>query len=313
MNATSQTTKNITGSSTDNNNTASQTNPWSVQQPYLSTAFSGANTAMNNTSGMTPAQLAMFTSELGYGTNNLPIAASSANAGSTASAAGAAGTVAGINGLQGFNPASTNNMPNVINGANQFVAGENIPQQVQADMLGATQEAQQVTNPGIDATAAGSGNINSSRDAIEHGLVASNLAEQAGTLGANLQANAYTTGANTAESAAAANNSNTLASLLGLTTGGGYDTNAGTAANANSVSDASGLYGLSNTGAAGQNNDPFQALQDYYNIVGNKNWGSTGTTSSSGSTTNNSSEVGTSTPSTLSQIGGWINSIGSLL
>lgn len=329
MNPSSQQSGTTAGTS------ASTTAPWSVQQSYLTTGFSDASTALGQaqsnstipsqfTASYSPQDLAAFNAMTTYGQNtgSGSVPASSASAGGSLSATGAAGAATGVNELSNFqNGGGTQSN---INNANAYVAGQNIPAQVAADMQGANQEANYVTNPGIDASAAGSGNINSSRDAIEHGLVATNLAQTAANTGAQLQANAYNTGLGLSEQNNESNNTNNLNAALGLTTGSGYDANAGTAANTGSVGQASGLYGITGTGVAGQyagaqapltneqqaftanTTDPYSALNNYMALI-NGNYGST----SSGTTSGTSAQ--TATPSTLSQIGGWTNLAGSLL
>jgi hypothetical protein len=320
MSATSQQTtqSNNSSSGTTSGTSNSTTSPWQLQSPYLAQAFSGASGALPVAQQYTPEQLAAFMQMQTYGTNvsgpnAVPV--SSANAGSALSTTGATGAATGVNNLTNFNPALTNNTANNIANANQYVAGQNIPAQVAADMQSANQEANYVTNPGIDASAAATGNINSSRDAIEHGLVATNLAQTAANTGAQLQANDYNTGLSLSEQQDEANNSAALNAALGLTTGSGYVANAGTAANTGSVGQAGGLYGIANTGITGENTDPFSALQNFYNIIGANNWGNTtsGSTTGTSQSTGSGSSTSTATPSQLSQIGGWVNLAGSLI
>jgi hypothetical protein len=302
-----------------------------VQQPYLTQAFNSASGALNQAGNATipqnftalynPNQVDAFNQMLNYGTGNGSIPSSSAAAGGTASNAASTGISNAVDGLANFTPQG--GTQSNINAANQYVAGQNIPAQVQADMQMANQEAKYVGNPGIDAAAAGTGNINSSRDAIEHGLLQTNLAETAGNLGANLQANDYNTGLGLAEQNSEAANANNIAALTGGLYGSAMGLNAGTGANTGAVNSAGGLYNIAQTGISGQQaaaqapltnesqqftantNDPFAALQNFYNIIGANNWGNQ-TTGSGQSTT-------TSTPSTAAQIGGWTNFVGSLL
>lgn len=235
---------------------------------------------------------------------------SSANAGSAVSGAGANGVATGLNDLARFNPASTNNANANIAGGNAFVAGDNIPGQVQAGMTAAEQAAAYGLNPQIDQSAAASGNINSSRDAIEHGVLASNLAQDATQMGSNLTANAFNTGVNTTSNTNSNNNNAILAAFNALSTGGSGAVNAGTSANAGSIADQSGLFNIASSGASGQNNDPYQSLQNFFNIVGGTGYGSTssGTSATQGQGTSST----TYNPSTLSQIGAYLNMAGSL-
>ena len=221
------------------------TSVWQPQQQYLLNAFQQAQNALNGNSQYQPGQMGLFSNMLNYGQNNMGTAASSANAGAAASGAAAGGIGAGISGLEGFNPSATNNTANNVANANQYVAGQNIPAQVAADMQNANIEANYVTNPGIDASSAAAGDINSSRNAIEHGLVATNLANTAANTGAQLQANAYNTGLGLSEQQGEANNTANLGALTNLTNGSGYGLNAGTGANNGSVSQAGGLFGIS--------------------------------------------------------------------
>lgn len=255
--------------------------------------------------------MALFGNMLSTGQNpNVP--ASSAAAGSSTSAAGATGAGQGLFDLANFNPSATNNTNANIAGGNAMVAGSNIPAQVAADMQNANIEANYVTNPGIDATAAAGGDINSSRDAIEHGLVATNLADTAANTGAQLTANAFNTGVNTTSATNTANvNAEQLADS-NLATGGGYDVNAGTNANTGSVGQSGGLFNIASAGASGQNTDPYQALLSAMGIFGGTGYGSqtTGNVATTGSGTSASTQSWD--PSTMSQIGSWLNMAGSL-
>lgn len=255
--------------------------------------------------------MSLFGNMLNTGQNQ-SVPGSSASAGASTSAAGATGAGQGLYDLSAFNPSSTNNTQTNINNANQYVAGQNIPAQVQADMQNANIEANYVTNPGIDATAAAGGDINSSRDAIEHGLVQTNLANTAANTGAQLQANAYNTGLGLSEQQGEANNTASLGAASNLATGGGYDVNAGTNANTGSVGQSGGLFNIASAGASGQNTDPYQSLLSAMGIFGGTGYGSqtTGNVATTGSGTSASTQSWD--PSTMSQIGSWLNMAGSL-
>src|SRR6185437_1122037 len=245
----------------------SQSSPWTVQQPYLTQAFGNAQHAYDGTTNLTPSQLSDFMQQQTYGMNNGAIPSSTAAAGSSILGSAAGGIASGISGLENFKP--NINMGTTVNGANQYAAGIDIPGQVKAAMQPAMQEAQYITNPGIDASAAASGNINSSRDSIEHGLLATNLGETAANIGSNLEANAYNTGAGLSNAEQTSNNANALAALTGLAQSGAWDTMAGTGANTGAVGQASGLYGIANTGIAGENTAPYQSLAGLMSIIGN--------------------------------------------
>lgn len=323
---------NAKSSQTQTSSQQSTTNPWAPQQPYLTQAFNGASGALSQAQGTakiptdftaqySPDQVSAFQQMLGYGTGNSNIAGSSANAGGILTGAGANGANAGLSKLTNYTPSG--GTQSNIDAANQYVAGQNIPDQVKAAMLNANQEAQDVTNPGIDQASAANGSINSSRNAIAHGIVDRGLAQQAGALSAQLRGQAYNTGLGLAEQNSEAANNNNLAGILGLVSGGSGAVNSGVNANTGSVGQQSGLYNIAQTGISGEQaakqapltnegqqftantNDPFQALQNFYNIIGANNWGS----QSQGSGT----QTTVSKPSTLAQIGGWTNFVGSLL
>lgn len=247
---------------------------------------------------------------------------SSANAGRTISGAAASGVNSGIAGLQGFTPQG--GTQSNIDAALGYAGHVPVDALTKAAMQSANDEAQYVTKPGINAAAAGNGDINSSRAAIQQGLVDKGLTQAAGNIAGNIEGNAYTGGLTLAEQNSEAANANKLAALNGLTTGGGYDAMAGTSANSGAVGQAGGLFDIANNGITGgyaaaqapltneaqqfaaNTNDPFAALNNFYNIIGSHNWG--GTTNSS----SNMNATTTSNPSTMSQIGAWTNFLGSL-
>lgn len=327
MNAKSTQTQ--TSSGTQN----TQSNPWGPQQPYLLNAFNGSQGALNQAQNnavipqnfvaqYSPDQISAFQQMLTSGLNQ-GVPNSSASAGGILSSAGATGAQQGLSKLATWTPQGT--PQSIIDQANQYASNANISPMVEAAMRDANNEAQYVTKPGIDASAAGSGNINSSRTAIEQGLVDKGLAERAADISANLRGTEYNSGLTLAQQMAQNNNSNQLAALLGLTQGGATTANAGTAANTGSVGQSGGLYNIAGQGITGgynaaqaplsnqlqqflnNSNDPFTALQNFYNIIGNKSWGGNTNQQSNGTQTT------TTTPSTLAQIGGWTNFAGSLL
>lgn len=251
---------------------------------------------------------------------NVP--ASSANTGNVLSREAANGVTSGVNGLQTFTPQG--GTQSNIDAALKYSGGVPVDALTKAAMQPANDEASYFTNPQIDATAAGSGNINSSRDAIAHGLVAKGLSQDAANIAANIEGSAYTGGLNLAEQNSEAANANKIQTLSDLLSGGTSAGYAGTLANTGSVNEAGGLFNIANNGITGgynaaqapltneaeqftaNTNDPFAALNNFYNIVGSHNWGSSTSGTSSGTSTS------TSSPSTLAQIGGWTDFLGSL-
>src|SRR6185437_793437 len=141
---------------TDSSQT-STTNPSSLQLPYLTQAFQGAQNALgtaqqaqaptNFTAQFTPDQLNAFSQMLGYGTNNGAIPASSSAAGANVSAAGANGVDNALSSLSTYAPQG--GVGADVAGGNQFVNGMNIPALVKAQMLPAEQEASEQVLPQI--------------------------------------------------------------------------------------------------------------------------------------------------------------------
>ncbi len=311
---------------------SSTTNPWDVQTPYLTQAFSGASNALGQaqsnavipsefTAQFTPSQISAFQQMQNTGMNNNQIPASSANAGASTSGAGAAGVNSGLYGLMNYtNQGGTQSN---INAAEAYAGNQPIGAMTKAAMQPAIDTANYLTNPAIDSSSAADGNINSSRNAIQHGLVTKGLQTDASNVAANLTGQAYNSGLSLAEQNSESNNSNTLSSLMGQLSGGTSAVNAGTAANSGAVSQQGGLYDIATGGIAGQNaaaqaadtnaqqaftantNDPFAALRNYYGIVGANNWG--------GSTTGSGTSTTTSTPSIWSTVGGLMTAGGSLM
>lgn len=269
---------------------------------------------------MTPDQLAQFQQMYTSGNSAVPAGSTGINAGATDQTAGTAGATGALTALGGFNAGSTNNMPGVMSTAQQYVNGSNIPAQVQNAMLSATQEANEVTNPGTESAAAGNGNINGSRTGLAEGLVDSNLAEQAATMSGSLQGQAYDTGSQLGENMLTTNNAQNEGALAAALTGGTSLVNSGSVAGSGGVSNLENLEGLAETGATGEqtNNQlgltnqeqQFQSASTspYANVdqlmqllQGNYGQETTGTSTS------------TSTPSALSIIGGLMGAGGSLL
>jgi hypothetical protein len=319
-----------------NSNQTTVSNPWAPTQGALQNAIPGltqaynqstANNAATQPSGfvaqMTPQQLQTFQSMIGFG-GNLSPATTALNAGTNLTGTGTTGTNAALSALEGYNPALANNPAALSSAANQMVAGENIPAQVEQLMLPQIQQAQQVTLPGIDSAAAGTGNTNSSRTGIAQGLVQQGLAEQDQSLAGALTGQAYTNALNTAENQAATNNAQALG---GYTTLGGLGTNAanlGVGALGEGVNNASTLFNIAGAGGTGlqsgnqlnlneqlaQNQwgtqNPFASMQQYLPYL--ESMAALG-----GQSQQTGSSTSTTTPSALSQIASILGAGGSIL
>lgn len=292
----------------------------------LTTAFNDANGALgqaqgataptNFTAQFTPDQLSTFGSMLNFsnGTSTAPQTA----AGNTNISSGTGATTGALTGLEGFNPSATNNTSSLINSANQFVQGQNIPAEVQQAMLPSEQAANQVTLPGITQNADATGNADSSRTGLAQGMVEQGLAENAQNLDGSLTSNAFSNGLNLAENQAQSNNNNTLAALTNQGQLGNTTTNTGDSLASNAINNQGALFNIGEAAGSGeqaanqanltnqeqqfqaQTSDPFAALDNYFGIVGSQNFGT------------NTTGTQTTTPSALSVIGGLLGGAGSL-
>lgn len=307
--------------------TQSTTTPgFAPQNADLTTAFNDANGALsqaqqaqaptNYTATMTPDQLATFQSILGY-TNGNTTPGSQAAAGNTNTTNGTNATAGALTGLGNYNPSASNNPQSLVDAANSYVAGQNIPAQVAQATQQANEQARDVTLPQIEQNAQMTGNTNSSRTGIADGLVQRGLAENAQNLSGALSSQAFANGLNLAENQANSNNTAALTALTNEGNIGNTTTSTGVNANNSSINNQGALYGLAENAGQGEQqnnqenltnqqqqyqaavNDPFAALQNYYGIVGANNWGQT----TNGTTT--------TTPSITSILGGLLGAGGS--
>jgi hypothetical protein len=319
-------------SSKQTTQSSSSTTPWGPQAGALTTAFTDAGNALSQTQGIQtptnfvssfdPSQISNFNQMLGYANGSaqgIPQAAQ--QNGGALLGYGLQGTQGALSGYGSFNPTTANNPQSLINSANAYAAGQNIPALTAAAMQPAMETARDVTMPGLEANAAGTGNTNGSRTSIAEGLVQRGLAENAQNTAAQLQSNAYNNGLNLAENAATTNNNQTLAALQGQGALGLNATNSGTQTQSQGIQDAGQLYqmadyagsGLTAANQANINNNlaswqaqqqaPWTPLQNYMSIIGTNNWG--GTTNTQGTST--------TSPSIASIVGGLASGIGSFM
>jgi hypothetical protein len=310
--------------------------PWAPAQGALTAAINPLQGALsqsqsnnaatipsNFTAGLTPQQIQQFQQMIGYG-GNLSTPSFETNTGTGLAGTGVGATNSAVSGLQGYNPFTATNPQSIVNAANQYVSGQNIPAEVQNAMQQANETARDITLPGIDSAAAGTGNTNSSRTGIASGIVQRGLAEQAGNLSGSLQSQAFGQGITNALNAATANNGLTLSGLGALGNVGANATGQGLGATSNAISDASNLFNIGGVGGAGlqtgnqlgltnqlqQNQfgtqNPFASLSNYLPLIESLGQlGQQGVSNTQGTTT--------TTPSALSMIGGILGAGGSLL
>jgi hypothetical protein len=311
--------------------TSSQTSPWAPQADALKDAFGNAATAYDQastataptdfTAQMTPDQLATFNSMIGYGGSTDTTAQSAA--GATNTAAGTNAATGALSGLSSYDPTIQNNTQSLIDSANKYADGQNIPAAVAAAMQQGNETARDITLPGIDQNAAITGNTNNSRAGLAGGIVQRGLAETAANMSGTMHNAAYNNGLNLAETAANANNAAKLGALTAQGTIGNTTTNTGVNATGQAIADQTGLYNIANTGGAGQQaatqadldnqsqqftaatSAPYTALDNYMKIIGQTNFGS--------STTGTSNSTSTQTPSAWQIAGGLMGGAGSLI
>jgi hypothetical protein len=318
----------FTSEKSQTTNNTSISNPWSAQSPFLTQGFDAAANALKQAQGVqgpnnfvaqyTPEQLNAFQTMMRTGMGPGATASGTAAA-NTLNTSGASATAGGLYDLANWKPGMTSQ--GVMNDANMFANNPAISGQVDAAMRDSVRNASENVLPGLQRQAAGTGNLNSSRNAISQGIVQRGLSDQAGDISANLRANAFNQGLNTATTVGSAGDSNSLAALMGRVSGGTGAVGTGTGAGVGAVNQQGGLYDIAQQGIAGgvgatqagYDNDiakyqfgtqsPYAGLENYWNIVGGQNWGGT------------KQEQGTvqqvQDPSTWSKIGSIAGTIGS--
>lgn len=302
--------------------TSQTNNPWAPQIPYLTKAFSEADTAYGTAKGatspdnfvaqFTPEQLSVFQRMINYGGN--PSTASAA--GDTLNAAGAGGTAGALSDLGAFRP--TGGTQANIDAATQYANNPAISGMVDAALRDSKRQLTEQQLPQVARNAALTGNIDSNRRQISEGILTRGFNDKAADVSANLRGNAYQEGLKLAE----ANNTASMDAILKAAMARGSIGNDAIGAAGNAVAQQSGLFDIAGKGVAGQNlgaqaeldnaiqrygfetDSPFAALNNYFKIIGANNWG--------GTSTGTGSKTETSTPSTLDTIGKLMGSAGSL-
>jgi hypothetical protein len=306
----------------------SSTTPWAPQAGALQTGFDAAGNALTQsqaaagkaptdyTAQFDPALLSIFHSMTGYANSNNTGALN--NAGNNAATNGSNAAATGLSQLTGYDPTKNNNPSSLIDTANQYVAGQNIPAQVKAAMQGATETARDVTLPGINQNAAIGGNTDSSRTGIAEGLVQRGLAEQSANLNGSLTGQAFNNGLTLASNNANTNNAASLTAASNAANAGNGALNAGTGAVGGAISGQGSLYGLGENAGQGLTaaqqanltnqqqqyqagiNNPYASLLPYMQLVGSQMYGS----NSTGTATQQSN------PGALGIIGGLLGAAG---
>jgi hypothetical protein len=290
----------------------SQSSPWGPQADQLTQAFNAANQAYQQsstataptdfTAGANANQQNTYQQAIDFSNGQSGTAGGQIGTGQATTATGQSGINSAITGLQSFNPSASNNPQAMIDAANQYAAGQNIPAQVAQAMQTATQTARDVTMPGIEQAAANSGNSNSTRTGVADGIVQRGLAEQSANLTGTLQSQAYQNGLTLAQQQAQNNNVNQLTALNTQGNLGVNSFNSGNTAVNNGVTNETGVLNIGNGGGTGQQqatqadltnqnqqyqsqvNSPYAGLSQLMSVIGSQNWGSNSSGTSNSTT-----------------------------
>jgi hypothetical protein len=213
---------------------------------------------------------------------------------------------------------------NIIDNAGKYADNPYISGAIQAAMADANRQASESTVPNLYRSAAGSNALNSDRAALSQGVVDRGLAEMAGNLSGTMRYNAFNNGLDASASEVNARRSayGNLGSLgqagqgLGMT-GMAQGLENQSRLNQMAAAGAEGnrmdrQYGLDNAMQQyqGKQNFPWSALNNYYNIIGNKSWGGTSNWTSNG--TSNGTTVQQQEPGLASIAGGVLGAGGSM-
>lgn len=300
MGSSSQNTNTTNSSNTNYNGTSSSAPGWMPQVQDLTTAFSQANGALSKANGYSAAP----------GTDTNFDTSGTFNNGSTLNSAGTNATTGALSGLSGFDPTKLNNTGSLIDAANSYVAGQNIPAQVAQATQQAREQARDVTMPGIEQGAAMTGNTNSSRTGIADGLVERGLAENAQNLSGALSSQAFSNGLTLASNNANSNNTSSLGALSTAATAGTNAANSGASNEATAVNTTGAQNTNNQSNFSNSVNNAYAALANYMKLIGSNNWGSTTNTSGNSASNGTGTSNTVSTPSMMSQIGQGIGILG---
>jgi hypothetical protein len=308
--------------------------PWGGQSDYLKDIFGDARSLFEKQQGSSyngdflakfnPQQLDMFGRMVNYAKTS-PIASMLAYQGSNLADIGQGGVRTGMEGLTDFRPTAST-MGTIADAGlyadNPFISG--MVDAATRDASRATYEGQLPANA---RAAALSGNANSSKRFIGDAIAERGLQDRRADVSAQLRGDAYNQGADRSLQMNQFNDDATLRARQALMSGGLDAANSGADSLAQSLASQGALFGLGNEGAAGlqaseQNkidnalskytfnkDDPWGSLMNYFNIIGGKNWGQSGTVDTKGKTTGTAQQ----TASPAATIGGILTSIGSLI
>lgn len=274
------------------------TEPWSVQTPYLKSAFSRAEDAYNRTMGKGPyagdfvaqgnwMNDAAFNQAFNFGTDKTNNQYVQNQMDASNDWIKRASELMGW-GDAGLRELSGDQTDNIIGAAGKYADNPYINAALQAAMADAQRQASESTVPNLYRAGAANNTLMSDRAALSQGVVDRGLAELAGNLSGKMRYDAYGKGIDTARGEldsrrnmyggmARLGQDRAALGMQGLSTGIDNQNKL----NRMSIGGAEGMrtmrqLGLDNAVQKYQQdiNFPWQALANYYNIIGNKSWGS---------------------------------------
>lgn len=282
--------------------TKATSTPWGPQADQLKSAFGDAQGLYDQQKG-TP----FYSGDLYAGMNPLTDQGIQANNGyATGAGAQAAGNVLGsgqgmlgqgqnaassygqLQGMASQDPTHAN-----ITDAGAYANNPFLNSQIDAASRDVMRNLTENQIPGLNMGATGSGNMDSSRAGIAQGVLERGAAQQVGDISANMRGQAYENGLNQAENARQANMG--MLGYAGMGQGGLYNeglygtelgNNLNYGNNNAQISDGQ-LYQQDKQGQdnanfqqwQGQQQFPWQQLDNYMGVVGSNNWGGTQTQS----------------------------------
>lgn len=319
----------FSGTTKTKNEEKFDTGPSKFQQPYLDQSFGAAKNIYNSSkgtpyfegdtyAGMSPEAKKALESLKAYAGGSAMTQGQQISQIGSDIASGAAGKALGhldrFTTLAGEDATAGN-----IAAAERYADNPHVQGMIDANSRDVTRNLSEVTLPGIDRAASGTGNINSSRAGIAAGVAQRGAEDRIGDISAQIRGQAYESGLDRAsrdresklsafEKAAGSYSSLTDQGLSAIRSGidtamGAYDTI--NKANAVGQADQQGKLDAAFSKWKGEDEREMDLLSRYFNIVGGNQWGQSGT--SSGTTTQKTSG------NILGQLAGAAAGIGSLV
>ena len=298
------------GKTTTTSNQQADTGPSKFQSGYLQTAFDGAQANLTasqgtpayqgqNYAGMTDAQKATLGNLKDYASGT-GLDTASTLTGIGTQLAGNAGKATSA--LDQFSAAAGEDATaSNIAAAGSYAANPYVDQMIDANSRDIGRTLNEQTLPGIDRAASGGGSINSSRAGVAQGIAQRGAADRVGDISAQIRGDAYSQGLTLAQGDRAqklsalqgaasgyAGLASTGISAIGAGNSAAYDAyGAMTGADAKTQADAQGKLDADKKAWTEQDTRQSDLLKRYYDIIGQNSWGSSGTTSGSGTSSQN--------------------------